>query len=134
MNQPHVGPLISAMAVVFDGQILAGLMVLLLVAPAHIALRRSGKDSAGNTLGLCAAAGIAASQVARLIAQGFRQADLRAFANSWESPIIGFICGLAAGAFIVYATKRHMARGLGYLGPVAAQVISAAIVMAFAKR
>ena len=131
-NQPHFGSLVSAMAVVFDGQILAGLMMLFLVAPAYIGLRRNGKDSVRNVLALTGAAGIVASQIARLIAQGFRQADLRAFANSWESPIVGCLCGLAAGAFIVYFAKRRIDRFFGYLAPIAVHAISAVILIASA--
>jgi hypothetical protein len=134
MNQPVIGPLISAMAVVFDGQILAGLMVLLLVAPAFIGLRANGRISTRNILALTGAAGVVASQIARLIVQNVRQADLRLFANSWESPVIGCICGLAAGAFIAYFMKRRIARPFAYLTPIAAQALAAVILIAAAKR
>jgi hypothetical protein len=134
MNWPRLGPLISALAVVFDGQILGFLTLLFLVAPAWVGLRHNGRNSLRNGLILGAAAGIVASQIARLIAQGFRQADLRAFANSWQSPLIGCLCGLAAGAFIAYFAKRRIGGTLLYCLPVVAQIASAVVLILSAKK
>jgi hypothetical protein len=128
MNWPRLGPLISAMAVVFDGELLGFLVVLFLVAPIYAGLREYRRNSARKILIVCAAAGLAASQVARA-AQNFRQADLRAFANSWVSPVIGCFCGLAAGAFIVYFGKRRLASLPICCTPIAALVISAGTMM-----
>ena len=129
MNWPHLGPLISALAVVFDAGILGILMVLFVVAPAYARLRQSGKNTARNILILCAGAGIAASQIARLFAQGIRQTDLRAFANSGVSPILGGLCGLAAGGFIAYFANRRITRWPIWCAPVAALGISAAVLI-----
>jgi hypothetical protein len=129
MNWPRLGPLISAMAVVFDGEILGCLVALFLVVPAYVGLRENGRNSANNVVMVCTAAGLIASQIGRLIAQGFRQADLRAFANSWQSPIIGCLCGLAAGLFIVYFRNRSLARVPVCCAPVAALVISAGLIV-----
>jgi len=111
-NWPHIGALISALAVFFD----AG-------------LRECGKITTRNTLMVCAAAGIAASQIARVIAHGFRQAELRAFANSGASPILGCLCGLTAGIFVVYFAKRRIARAVICCAPVAALAISALVLI-----
>jgi hypothetical protein len=124
-NWPHTGPLISALAVLFDAGILGILTVLFIVAPAYAALRHHGKNSVRNTLILCAVAGVMASQLARMTSQSFRQADLRAFANSETSPILGCLCGLAAGAFIAYFANRRIAYALSWFAPVAVLVISA---------
>src|SRR5580692_7757039 len=67
---------------------------------------------------VCAGADILASQIARMIVQGFRQADLRAFANSGTSPILGCLCGLAAGGFIAYFANRRLARVPIWCAPV----------------
>jgi hypothetical protein len=128
MNWPHMGPMISALAVVFDAEILGIVIVLFLVAPAYVGLRESGKNTARNILLVCAGAGILASQIARMIAQGFRQADLRAFANSGTSPILGCLCGLAAGGCIVYFANRRLAPMLIWCAPVAALAISALVL------
>jgi hypothetical protein len=77
-NWPDTGPLISAAGVVFDAEILGILFVLFLIAPAYWGLRQYGKNSARNILIVCGGAGILASQIARVISHGFRQADLRA--------------------------------------------------------
>lgn len=128
MNWPRLGPLIAALAVVFDAGILGILAVLVLVAPAYAGLRKSGTNTARNILLPCAGAGIAASQVARLAAQGVRQTDLRAFANSATSPILGCLCGLAAGGFIAYFANRRIARTPVWCVPVAAFGIAAVAI------
>jgi hypothetical protein len=102
MNWPHAGPLTSALAVVFDAGILGILIVLFVVAPAYFGLREARRNTARNIPIVCAGAGILASQIARMIAQGFPQTDFRAFANSGTSPILGCLCALAAGGFIAY--------------------------------
>jgi hypothetical protein len=124
-NWPQLGPLLSALAVFFDAWILGMATLLVLVAPAYAGLREYGKLSARNTLLVCAVAGIAASQFARSIAQGFRQADLRAFANSAASPVLGCICGLAAGIFIAQFATRRISGPVIWLIPVAALSLSA---------
>jgi hypothetical protein len=80
-NWPHAGPLISAAGVVFDAGILGILITLFVVAPVYSAMREYRKNSARNILIVCGGAGIVASQVARMVSQGFPQADLRAFAT-----------------------------------------------------
>jgi hypothetical protein len=70
-----------------------------------------------------------ASQIARVIALGFRQADLRAFANSGASPILGRLCGPAAGGFIAYFANRRVARAAICCAPVAALGISAIVLI-----
>jgi hypothetical protein len=128
MNWPHLGPWISALAVVFDGQILGFLVTLFLVLPVYAGLRENGRNSARNILMVCAGAGLIASQIARFIAQGFQQRDLRAFANSWQSPVVGCLCGLVAGAFIAYFGKRRIALPI-CSAPVAVMVVSASVIM-----
>ena len=128
MNWPHMGWLISALAVVFDAEILGILIVLFFVAPAYVGLREVRRNTARNILIVCAGAGILASQIARIIAQGFRQADLRAFASSGTSPILGCLCGLAAGGFIAYFANRRLARVPIWCAPVAALTISAVVL------
>lgn len=129
LNWPHAGPLISAFAVVFDAQILGTLMVLFIVAPAYFGLRESRRITDRNIVIVCAGAGILASQIARVAAHGFAQADLRAFANSAVSPILGCICGLAAGGFIAYFANRRLARTLSWCAPVAALAVSAVVLI-----
>ena len=85
------------MAAFFDAGILGIVTVLFLVAPVYAALREYGKNTAVNILIVCAVAGIAASQVVRMVAHGFRQADLRAFANSEFLVVLGGLCGLCGG-------------------------------------
>jgi hypothetical protein len=133
-NRPWIGPLVSAMAVVFDGQILGSLMVLFLVAPVYAALRARGHDSFRNLVTLGGAAGIVGSQIARMISQGFRQPDLREFANSWQSPAIGCLCGLAAGVFIAYFGRRMRLSGPVCMLPLAAWAVSAAVIVWSAQR
>lgn len=128
-NWPHIGPLISALAVVFDAGILGILIVLFLVAPAYAGLREYGKNTARNTLIVCTGAGAVASQIARMIAQGFRQTDLRAFANSGSSLALGLLCGLAAGGFIAYFANRRIARAMICCAPGAALGISAGVLI-----
>jgi hypothetical protein len=128
-NWPHTGPLISAAGVVFDAEILGILLVLFLVAPIYLVLRHYGKNSALNILIVCAGAGLLASQIARTISHGFRQADLRAFASSGISPILGGLCGLAAGGFIAAFANRRMARVPIFCIPAAALGICVVVIM-----
>jgi len=128
-NWPHTGPLISAAAVVFDAEILGILFVLFLVAPVYWGLRQYGKNSARNIAIVCGGAGILASQIARMISHGFRQPDLRAFASSGISPILGCLCGLAAGGFIAAFANRRMARVPVFFIPAAALGICVVVIM-----
>jgi hypothetical protein len=133
-NWPTTGPLISALAVFFDAGILAILIVLFLVAPVYAGLWKYRKNTVRNTLVLCAGAGVIASQIARVIAHDFRQPDLRAFAGSGTPPILGCLCGLAAGSFIAYFANRSLAnrratRMLICCAPVAALGVSAILLM-----
>jgi hypothetical protein len=128
-NWPHLGQLQSAMAVFFDAEILGVLTLLFFLGPAYAGLRATGKNTAVNTLILCAVAGVAASQVAHLIAQGFRQAELRAFAGSDMAPILGCVCGLAAGGAIVHFANRRIARAAVCCLPVVAMGVSATLLV-----
>jgi hypothetical protein len=101
------GPLLSAMGVVFDGTILGYLTGTLLAVPVWLVLREHNKLSMLRVSLLFALAGLIASQVAHLMGQGFRQPDLRNFAGSWLSAVLGILCGFTAGAFAVsFATIR----------------------------
>jgi hypothetical protein len=128
-NWPHTGPLISAAGVVFDAGILGILLVLFLVAPIYSGLRKYGKNSALNIMILCGGAGLLASQIARMVSRGFHQADLRAFASSGIVPILGCLCGLAAGAFIAAFANRRMARVPICCIPAAALGICLVVIM-----
>jgi hypothetical protein len=128
-NWPLAGPLISAAGVVFDAEIVGILLVLFLVAPIYLGLRHNGRNSALNILIVCGGAGILASQIARMISHGFHQADLRAFANSEISPILGCLCGLAAGGFVASFANRRMARVPIFCIPPAALFICMVVIM-----
>jgi hypothetical protein len=128
-NWPATGSLISAAGVVFDAEILGIFFVLFLVAPVYWGLRQYGKNSARNILIVCGGAGILASPIARMISHGFRQADLRVFASSGISPILGCLCGLAAGAIIATFANRRMARLSIFSIPPAALFICTVVIM-----
>jgi hypothetical protein len=99
-NWPAWGPWLSSMAVLFDGIILAYVVALLVVAPLYRLYR-------GRLL--FAFGGVVASQLVHLL-QNFRQPDLRAFATSWLSPLVGCLCGLAAGAFFTILSRSRFSR------------------------
>jgi hypothetical protein len=115
---PHWGPFLAAMAVVFDGTLLAYFVAI----PLFLILRAVGKLSVIRVLVLFGLAGILASQLVHL-AQGFRQPGLREFAVSWLSPLFGCLCGLASGAcFALIANRRFppaARRALAYSLPIA---------------
>jgi hypothetical protein len=126
-NWPHIGPLISAMAAFLDAESLGIVIVLFLVAPIYAMLRKCGRNTAGYILTACAVSGVVASLIARVIAQSFRQADLRAFANSEASLGLGCLCGLAAGGFVAYFAGRRIARPLICCAPISALAVSAVL-------
>jgi hypothetical protein len=114
---PQLGPWLAAMAVVFDGTLLAYFVAVLV----YLFLKAAGTMSVVRVLVLFSLAGVLASQLVHLT-QGFRQPGLREFAVSWLSPLFGCLCGLVSGAcFALLANRRFSvtARILVYSLPVA---------------
>jgi hypothetical protein len=131
----RLGPLLSGMAVVFDGTIFAYLLLVFLAIPSYFTLKKNGKLSVRNLLIAFVTVGVAGSQLARLITQGFRQAGLRDFSNGPWAPLLGLLCGLAAGAFVAYVANRRIsstARSLMFLAPIAVVTICAFSLVAAA--
>jgi len=124
---PGVGPWLAAMAVVFDGTLLAYFTAVFVYLP----LFRSGRIDRGicsatgklswmRALIPFALAGIAASQLVHWV-QDFREPALREFAISWLSPTFGCLCGLVSGACFAFLAKRRfspIARVLVYSLPL----------------
>ena len=75
---PHLGPWLAAMAVVFNGMLLAYFTAL----PVYLVLKATGTMPAIRTLVLFSLAGVLASQLVH-VTQHFRQPGLREFAVSW---------------------------------------------------
>jgi hypothetical protein len=135
MNWPVWGPWLSSMAVVFDGTRLAYFVACLVVLPVYWLYHENRAVSFAGVLAIFGSGGIAASQLVHLL-QGFRQADLRAFAKSWWSPLIGCVCGLVAGACFAALARRPLSRATKtflYPLPVAAVVVCAVALLAAAK-
>lgn len=124
---PGLGPWLAAMAVVFDGTLLAyfiaGLIYLPLFNSGRIhrdMFNATGRLSLMRVLILFALAGISASQFIHW-AQNFREPALREFAISWVSPLFGCLCGLVSGACFAFFAKRQfspIARILVYSLPI----------------
>lgn len=124
---PGVGPWLAALAVVFDGTVLAYFIAVLIYLPLFRSgrIRRDMSDATGRlslvrVLILFGLAGIFASQIVHW-AQDFREPALREFAISWVSPLFGCLCGLASGACLTLLAKRQfspVARILFYSLPV----------------
>jgi hypothetical protein len=130
------GPLLSAMGVVFDGTILGYLAGALLAVPIWLALRERHKLSTLRVSLLFALVGLIASQLAHLMGQGFRQPDLRDFAGSWLSPVLGILCGCTAGAFAVSFAKIPLPgriRPVIFIVPVAVLFICATTMVGAAN-
>ena len=122
---PHLGPWLAAMAVAFDGTLLGYFVALVIAVPVYFLFKTTGQLSVIRVLIFFSVAGVLASQFVHM-AQGFRQPGLREFANSWLSPLFGFLCGLVSGAcFAISANRRFSLAGkaLVYSLPVAALVI-----------
>jgi membrane associated rhomboid family serine protease len=114
---PHLGPWLAAMAVVFDGMLLAYFTAL----PVYLVLKATGTMPAIRTLVLFSLAGVLASQLVH-VTQHFRQPGLREFAVSWLCALFGCICGLVSGGcFALLANRRFpaTARILAYSLPAA---------------
>ncbi len=105
MNWAGWGPWLSAIAVTFDGTILAYFVAFLVAVPIYLLCRRYRKVSGIGVLIIFSLTGVSASQLVHLL-QGFRQPALRDFANSWLSPAAGRLCGLVAGVFFPAAWKK----------------------------
>jgi hypothetical protein len=114
--RPGVGPWLATIAVIFDGTVLAYLMA----GPVYLLLKAAGKISAVRVVIFFVVAGILTSQLVHVL-QNFRQPELRAFAVSWLSPVIGCLCGLVAGSSFVLLARRPLptgARVLAWMLPV----------------
>jgi hypothetical protein len=125
------GPSLAAMAVVFDGTILA----YVVAAPLFLMIDSLGKMSGARLLILFGLTGILASQLVRVL-QDFRQPGLRDFAESWLSTLFGLLCGLASGTYFVLSRKRQFpprARAFLYSLPVGILVACGTILMRSAR-
>jgi hypothetical protein len=114
---PHLGPWLAAMAVVFDGTLLAYFVAV----PVYLLLKSTGKISVIRVLVVFSLAGVLASQLVHVV-EDFRQPGLREFAVSWLSPLFGCLCGLVSGAcFTLLRNCRFSlaARALVYSLPAA---------------
>jgi hypothetical protein len=114
---PRLGSWLAAMAVVFDGTLLAYFAAV----PVYVLLKATGTTSVVRVLLLFSLAGVLASQLVH-VTQGFRQPGLREFAVSWLSPLFGCLCGLASGACFALVANRRLsltARVFVYSLPVA---------------
>ena len=128
---PQLGPWLAAMAVVFDGTLLAYFVAV----PVYLFLKAAGTMSVVRLLVLFSLAGVLASQLVH-VTQGFRQPGLREFAVSWLSPLFGCICGLVSGAcFALFANRRFSvtARIVVYSLPVAILVACGSTLVWSAK-
>jgi hypothetical protein len=96
----RLGPWLAAMAVVFDGTLLAYFVAV----PVYLVLKAAGATSVVRVLVLFSLAGVLASQLVH-VTQGFRQPGLREFAVSWLSPLFGCLCGLVSGACFFHTPK-----------------------------
>jgi hypothetical protein len=135
MNWPVWGPWLSSMAVVFDGAILAYFVGFLVVLPIYLFFRGNRALSMVGAVAIFGLGGVLASQLVHLL-QGFRQPELRAFATSWLSPVMGCVCGLAAGAFFAAFARRRLSpdtRILLFPLPLAAVVTCAVALIAAAR-
>jgi hypothetical protein len=128
---PQLGPWLAALAVVFDGTLLAYFVAV----PVYLLLKAASTMSVVRVLILFSLAGVPASQLVH-VTQGFRQPGLRASAVSWLSPLFGCLCGLVSGAcFAFFANRRFSvtARILAYSLPVAILVACGSTLVWFAR-
>jgi hypothetical protein len=128
---PQWGPWLAAMAVIFDGTLLAYFMAV----PAFLYYKATGKWSVMRVLIFFSLVGVLASQFVH-VAQGFRQPGLRDFAVSWLSPLFGCLCGLVSGAFFALVASRRFplaVRALVYGLPVAILVTCGSALVWSAK-
>jgi hypothetical protein len=117
---PHLGPWLAAMAVVFDGTLLAYFMAV----PLYLCLKAMSRVYMVRVLALFALSGALASQLVHVM-EHFRQPGLREFAVSWLSPFFGCLCGLLSGTFFALFADRRLSlvpRFLVYALPVAVLV------------
>jgi hypothetical protein len=127
----RLGPWLAAMAVVFDGTLLAYFAVV----PLFMLLKVVGRVSVVRVLVLFGLTGLLASQLVH-VAQNFPQPGLRDFATSWSSPLFGCLCGLVSGAcFALLANRRFSlaARTIIYSLPVAILAICGSTLLWSAK-
>lgn len=128
---PQLGPWLAAIAVVFDGTLLA----FFVAVPVYLLLKAARTMSVVRVLILFSLAGVLASQLVH-VTQGFRQPGLREFAVSWLSPLFGCLCGLVSGACLaLFANRRFSvtARILVYSLPVAVLVACGSTLVWFAR-
>jgi len=129
---PRIGAWVGTAGVAFDGTLLAYLtaipMYFVVIRTGHIRRAFLNNTETPSLVRLIAAFGIAgvlASQLVHL-AQNFRQPYLRAFAESWLSPLFGFLCGLFASAcFVLLANSRLSARARALLAALPIAVVFA---------
>jgi len=114
---PGLGPWLAAMAVVFDGTLLAYFVAI----PLFVLLKMTGRISATRLLVIFSVTGILASQLVHGF-ENFREPALHQFAASWLSPLFGCLCGLTSGAYFLFVPHRRLsaaARVICYSLPVA---------------
>ena len=129
---PRIGAWVGTAGVAFDGTLLAYLtaipMYFVAIRKGHIRrafLKSTGAPSLGRLIAAFGVAGVLASQLVRL-AQNFRQPLLRAFAESWMSPLFGFVCGLCACAcFVLLANRRFSEKARTLLASLPIAVVVA---------
>lgn len=117
---PWWSPIFAGTGIVFDGAIFAYILLVSLVIPVCYLLKAAGRLSRATILMAFAAAGIAGSQIARLMTH-MRQDFLSDFSNSADSPLLGLLCGLTAGAFVVHFSNRRLslaARRIALMTPI----------------
>jgi hypothetical protein len=108
-NWPWMGPVISAMGVIFDGLILGVVAELVVALPIYLVLRKRGQLSTISILVLGIFTAILASQFVAIThrAHPFKQQGLTEFAASWLSPALACLSGAAAGLCVVYFKNRR---------------------------
>jgi hypothetical protein len=128
---PWVGPVISAMGVMFDGTLL-GYGILITALPIYLILRKLGRLSTLPIVLLGALAGIAASQFVAHV-QHFKQPGLSEFASSWFSPALGCLSGGTAGLFVAYLSNyrralRETGLFIAFLLPIGSEMVCAFVI------
>ena len=120
LSAAWTGPVLSGIAVLFDGTIFGYILLVLLAFPLYFSLQELGGLSARSLLIAFAMVGVAGSQFAHMLTN-FREPGLREFANGPWSPLLGLMCGLVAGAFVICFPRLRIPRASRQavaLGPV----------------
>jgi len=132
MSLPWRGPILAVTAVVLDATIFGYLVLLALVIPTFSLLKATGKMSWISALAAFAAAGMAASQIARFITPSMRQAGLGEFSNSPLSLLLGLLCGLAGGVLVAAIASRPLsqtARRIAFVLPFSVMALCLFVLM-----